>query len=81
MENNKTYRTTVLRPQLGKRGLYPQMGTRDAAKEVDRIMNMLAFCDGNTSMLEIAEIINVPLYGAFARDSALTVINCGDCEH
>ena len=63
LEHNQKYRTTVLgEPQLGKRGLYPQTGTRDAAKEADRIMNVLAYCDGRTSMLEIAELINTPLW-------------------
>ena len=63
LENNNTYRTAVLgEPQLGKRGLYPQTGTRDAAKEADRIMNVLAYSDGRTSLLEIAELINSPLW-------------------
>ena len=63
LEANYRYRTTVLgEPQLGKRGLYPQTGTRETAREADFIMNLLAYSDGNTSLLEIAEMMNVPMW-------------------
>ena len=63
LESNHRYRTTVLgEPQLGKRGLYPQTGTRNAAHESNYIKNLLAYSDGNTSLLEIAEMLNVPMW-------------------
>ena len=63
LEHNQTYGNTMLcEPQLGKRGLYPQTGTRDAAKEVDVLMNLLAYCDGSKTLLEIADVIDVPMW-------------------
>ena len=59
VEGNQTYRTTTLcEPQLGKRGLYPTLSTRESAKEVETMMNVLAYADGNHDLLAIAERIN-----------------------
>lgn len=63
LENNETLRTTVLcEPQLGKRGLYPTISTKDSSSIVKNMMNFLAYCDGSNTNLEIAEKINAPLW-------------------
>jgi len=63
LELDETLCATVLcEPQLGKRGLYPTIGTKRRAPEIKNMMNFLAYCDGNSSNLEIAEKINVPLW-------------------
>ena len=41
-------------PQLGKRGLYPPMGGQAASEAVMAMLWILAFCDGTSSLLDIA---------------------------
>ena len=61
IEENKFYIATVLcEPQLGKRGLYPTLSTKNTHKQVKTMMNILTYCDGNINLLEIAELINKP---------------------
>ncbi|MFW5961298.1 MAG: DUF4910 domain-containing protein [Desulfohalobiaceae bacterium] len=63
IENNETLLTTVLcEPQLGKRGLYPNLSTRDSRKQVKTIRDILTFCDGTKSLLQIAETIGKPVW-------------------
>lgn len=64
LEMNDTFRATVLcEPQLGKRGLYPTMSTKTSVSEqVKNMMNLLVYSDGELSSLDIADIINVPLW-------------------
>lgn len=63
IELNEKLRTRVLcEPQLGKRGLYPTTSTKASGRQVRTMMNLLAYCDGTRSTLEIAEKINVPLW-------------------
>ncbi len=54
--------TVLCEPQLGKRGLYPTISTKSSGLEVRDMMNYLAYCDGQSSNLEIAERINKPLW-------------------
>ncbi len=59
IERNEHLQVTVLcEPQLGKRGLYPTLSTKETAKEVYLMMNLIAFSDGR-DLLEIAETIGV----------------------
>lgn len=61
LENDVRLRSTVLcEPQLGKRGLYPTLGTRDASAQVRKMMSLISYCDGQRSLLDIAEIIGQP---------------------
>lgn len=62
LEANHVYRNTCLcEPQLGKRGLYPTTSIKNGYDDtVDIIINFLAYCDGDTDLLDIAETINVP---------------------
>ncbi|MES2353814.1 MAG: DUF4910 domain-containing protein [Pseudomonadota bacterium] len=63
IEKNRTPRITVLcEPQLGKRGLYPTLGTRDAARQVQVISDLLAYADGTRSLLEISDYIKAPFW-------------------
>lgn len=50
-------------PQLGKRGLYPTMGGTTASELVMAMLWTLAYADGSTSLLEVAERAGLP----FAR--------------
>ncbi|MGY3944372.1 DUF4910 domain-containing protein [Aeromonas tecta] len=63
LELDDCYEATVLgEPQLGRRGLYPNLSTRDSGAQVRDMMNLLAYSDGHMSLFEIAEIINVPFW-------------------
>ena len=59
LENNKKYKTLVLcEPQLGKRGLYPTLSTPQNKSLTEDMMNLIAYSDGNHSLLDIAKITN-----------------------
>ncbi|MFT6906574.1 MAG: aminopeptidase-like protein [Oleiphilaceae bacterium] len=63
IEMNEVLQLSVLcEPQLGKRGLYPTISTKNSVTEVRDMMNLLAYCDGKHSALEIADIIDCPLW-------------------
>ena len=63
IEKNKKYLTTVFcEPQMGKRGLYPTLSNKAEKKEVQIMMDFVSFCDGKTSLLEIAEGLNLPIW-------------------
>ena len=63
IEGNCYPRVTVLcEPQLGKRGLYPTLSTRKSGMEARTMMNLIAYCDGSMSLLEIAERIHQPMW-------------------
>jgi len=54
--------TITCEPQLGKRGLYPTLSTRESAYQVRTLTNLLAYADGHTSLLDVAERIKMPLW-------------------
>ena len=64
LEENVTYEPRVLcEPQLGKRGLYPTLSTKSSCTEqVDLMMDLLAYADGNTSLLEEADIVGRDIF-------------------
>ena len=68
IEKNETYKvTTLCEPQLGKRGLYPTISTKNSKNEVRLLMDIITYCDGEHSLLEIAEIINVPIWELYEK--------------
>lgn len=63
IENNEKLAVTVLcEPQLGKRDLYPTLGTKKSTRQVEDMKNLIAYSDGKNDLVEIAEIINVPMW-------------------
>ena len=63
IENNFYPKTTVLgEPQLGKRGLYPTVSTKTSGKQVRSMMNLISYCDGQNSLLKIAEFLDEPFW-------------------
>jgi aminopeptidase-like protein len=61
VEKNRIYKNNVLcEPQLGKRGLYPTHSNKKSAEQTKVMMNLLSLCDGEHSLLDIADKINVP---------------------
>jgi len=49
-------------PQLSKRGLYPKISTKKSGLEVRSMMNLISYCDGKLSLLEIAKLIEEPFW-------------------
>ena len=63
LENNRTYRNLQPKcePQLGKRGLYRDMGGYSNARDIEMAMLwVLNLSDGSNSLLDIAERARLP---------------------
>ncbi len=59
LEKDCILKTTVLcEPQLGKRGMYPLLSTKNSQFHVKSMMNLISFCDGSRSLLQIADLID-----------------------
>ena len=66
LEMNEFYQNKVLcEPQLGKRGLYPTISTKESGKQVEDMMNFLAFANGKRDLIEIAEKTNTDIFKFF----------------
>ncbi|MBF0526020.1 MAG: DUF4910 domain-containing protein [Deltaproteobacteria bacterium] len=56
LEENYTYRMTCPgEPQLGKRGLYPTLSTRENSAIVRNLSNVMAYADGDHDLIALAE--------------------------
>ena len=63
IERNKQYRVTVLgEPQMGKRGLYPTLSTKKSGVQVRLMMDVISLCDGENTLLQIAETLSTPIW-------------------
>jgi aminopeptidase-like protein len=66
LEQNRIYKIKVLcEPQLSKRGIYPTLSTKKSQNEVKTMMNFLSYCDGEHSLIDIAEKINLPAWDLY----------------
>ena len=54
--------TVVCEPQMGKRGLYSTLGTAQVSEAVKTRMDILAYCDGRHSLLDIAGVLGRPAW-------------------
>jgi aminopeptidase-like protein len=72
IEKNKIYYTTCLgEPQLGKRNLYPTLSTKNTDYNVKLMMDMLSMLDGDHSLLDVANLINVPIWDLYGMIDTL----------
>jgi aminopeptidase-like protein len=64
--------THLCEPQMGKHGLYSMLGRGAIADAVRTRMNILCYCDGNHSLLDIAELLGQPIaaLGPFVKELA-----------
>jgi len=63
LENNYKYKIkTICEPQLSKRGLYPLQSTRETQSQVELMMNIIAYSDGQLDLLSIAEIVEADFF-------------------
>jgi aminopeptidase-like protein len=62
LENNIKYKvTTLCEPQLGKYGLYPTTSRKGPYDEEFKMLNFLSYADGKNDIIDISNIINVPV--------------------
>lgn len=81
LERNKNYRVSVLgEPQMGKRGLYPTLSTKKSSEEVRLMMDFISLCDGRTSLLTIAERLNIPIWGLYDLCETLEEHGLLECD-
>jgi aminopeptidase-like protein len=67
LESNIILKVTILcEPQLGKRGLYPNISNKNSGDRVKVMMNLISYCDGTLSLLEIANIIEESFWDLFS---------------
>lgn len=68
-------------PQLGKRGLYPTISTKDTQAIVEDMMNFIAYADGKNDLIDISNIINVetakliPIIENLKKTNLIEVVN------
>ena len=64
LENDYYYKNTFLcEPQMSKRGLYPNIGKKEhVSQDIRNMMNALSYCDGNNSLVDISEKLNLPYW-------------------
>ena len=63
IESNVVPWITVLgEPQLGKRGLYPTISTKESMLTTRVMMNLISYCDGEKTLLDIADLIGRPIW-------------------
>jgi aminopeptidase-like protein len=63
LENNYKFEIKCLgEPQLGKRGLYPTSSTKSSWQNVGNMMNFIAYADGSNDLIDISNIINIPVW-------------------
>lgn len=62
LEHNAKYQINCLgEPQLGKRGLYPTISQKGNYDEVTSMVNFIAYADGKNDLIDISNIIGVPM--------------------
>jgi aminopeptidase-like protein len=52
-------------PQLSKRGLYPFISKKYKDEHVALMTNFISLCDGDTSLLDIAERLKIPAWNLY----------------
>ena len=77
LENDATYAnlSPYGEPQLGKRGIYPSMGGVAATDAVMAMLWTLAYSDGSTSLLDIADVSGMDF--AAIRTASTTLLHAG----
>ena len=62
LENDDVYRVTTLgEPRLGKHGLYHSIGGQEFSDRTRLISDIVAYADGETSLLDMAELFGCPV--------------------
>ena len=82
LEKNFKYKVNVYcEPQMGKRGLYPTLSTKNGGDEVRFMMDFLSYCDGKHDLVDIAEKIDAASWDLYElatileKNGLITAIN------
>jgi len=79
LENTYPKCKIVCEPQMGKRGLYPILSTKDEKKLTSNYMNFLQYADGSNSIKKISELIKLDykstkkIYSILLNEKLITV--------
>jgi aminopeptidase-like protein len=66
IEKNNIYKVNILcEPQMGRRGLYPTLSKKNSGDQTRLIMNFFSYCDGEHTLIDIAEKINLPAWDLY----------------
>ena len=60
---------------MSKRDLYPTISTKKIDKQIKLMMDFISMCDGKTSILEIANKLNVPAWDLYNLTEMLNYKN------
>jgi aminopeptidase-like protein len=72
LENDCKPRSLVLgEPQLGRRGLYPQTSIKGSTASVKDMLNLVSHADGDTTLLDIADRCDRPMWSLLPDLDAL----------
>jgi aminopeptidase-like protein len=78
LENNAVFRaTTLCEPQLGRRGLYPDVSKKQNWSSVIDVVNVLSFADGTSDLIGLCDKIRLPftqtlsIVGALSREGLI----------
>jgi aminopeptidase-like protein len=62
LERNRVYKVRCLgEPQLGVRGLYPTIATKESHRQVIDMLNVIAYADGANDLIDISDRVQVPV--------------------
>lgn len=81
IENNRKYKVTCCcEPQMGKRGLYPNLSTKKSGVSIRAMMDFISYADGGNDIADISNIIGVPPWQLYPiaeklKDAGLLAIN------
>ena len=76
IERNKKYKLKFLgEPQMSKRDLIPHNFNKKIDKQIKLMMDFISVCDGKTSILEIANKLNVPAWDLYNLTEMLNYKN------
>jgi len=64
-KNCKPQVNIICEPQLGKRGLYPAVSTKDTKDQISTMMDLISFSDGKRNLLEISNVIDKPFHEVY----------------
>ncbi len=66
IENNCYPLVNILgEPQMGKRGLYPTISNNIKSNKVKLLMDILSWSDGKKSLIDIAELCDIPIWETY----------------
>jgi len=66
LENNRIYKVNCIgEPQLSKYNLYPTISIKKSDNDVRNLLHFIAFADGKNDVIDISNMIGLPLYKVY----------------